>query len=146
MLSEGKHVPVLDYILSPVSNVNESSLAAPIIPFETMSETEKPAQLVSDKAPAKTRPIPFTAPWVVRRLKEDKLADALIALRVWTHEKRRIEANEETVVQIVALEEEDAIAAVQSLKGPKCYVRGRKGSQLNLPVVLQRSHPPYPTM
>ncbi len=120
MLSGGKHVSVLDYILTPVSIENGSNMAAPTIPFkfhDTMTETEKPAQLVNDKAPAKTRPIPFTAPWVVRCLKEDKLTDALIALRVWTHEKRRMEANEETIGQIVALEEEDAIAAVRSLKG-----------------------------
>ena len=100
MLSGGKHVSVLDYILTPVSIENESNMAAPTIPFEfhdTTTETENPVQLVNDNAPAKTHPIPFTAPWVVQRLKEDKLTDVLIALRVWMHEKRRMEAKMQDV-------------------------------------------------
>lgn len=146
VLSEGKNVPVLDYILNPVSNPLYSE-AVPLVPYTSSSvtrdltetETTKPVPESKDESQksSATRPTPFTAPWVVRRIKEDKIENALTTLRVWMPDKRRLEANEETIRHIVSLSDDEAIEAIRSLKGPKRFVRGSKGMQLSIPVALQ---------
>lgn len=84
-----------------------------------------------------SHPTPYTAPWVMRRLKEDKPEQAVAHLKIWMSEKRHSEANEETVRLLLALDDEEAIEAIGRLKGPKKYVKGSKGYQLDLPVLLQ---------
>ncbi len=79
---------------------------------------ELPKPLTKDELPKPERFKPHTAPWVVQRLKMDKLEDALTTLRVWTHGKQQMEASAEIVNHIKVLEEEDTVKAVNIQKKP----------------------------
>src|SRR5215471_16395288 len=77
-----------------------------------------------------TRHDPYTAPWVVARLR-DSPQRAIGILRIWAHERRR-DIDDGTIDEINALPEEIAIKAVEELKIPRAFVRGTGGTKLNL--------------
>ena len=107
--------------------------------FAPFCETieRKPVQPDVPVAPMVERATPFTAPWVVRRIKEDKPQDALIQLRLWMPDKRRVEATEELVRLVASLDEEEALQAVYELRSRRRYVRGTNGRELKIPALLQ---------
>lgn len=87
---------------------------------------------------AKSRPKyarPWSIAWVLRRLKED-LTKAIGILDIWVHKKRWREVTRETLEELRQLSEEDATAALDELAKPKRYVRGGRGSQMDVAVVL----------
>lgn len=81
--------------------------------------------------------MPFTAPWVIRRIKEDQTENALTQLRIWMPERRREEANEEMINRIRQLSDEHALSALKSLRKPRMFIRGSKGMQLDVTAILR---------
>ena len=81
-------------------------------------------------------PIPFTAPWVVKRLGQGPIAEALTVLRSQMVASRQNEISEELVQAINTLEKSEAVAAVRALVGPKRFIRGNGGNQLAVPLIL----------
>jgi hypothetical protein len=79
---------------------------------------------------------PFSTVWTARRLYQDKPESALAALSLWTHKKRSKEVSHETIKELNALSDENVILALEELKGPKKYIRGTGGQQLNLTAQL----------
>lgn len=57
-------------------------------------------------------------------------------LRCWVHRKRLQEATRETAKKIASLAEEDALAALEELAGPKKFIRGGRGNQMDIPLVV----------
>lgn len=79
----------------------------------------------------KTREAPFTAPWIIRRIREDQTEKALTQLKIWG------EADEEMVDRIRQLSDKDALSALKSLRKPRMFIRGSKGMQLDVTAILQ---------
>ena len=106
---------------------------------ESFCETieQKPVRSDVPPTPPTSRAKPFTAPWVVRRIKEDKLTDALVQLRLWMPDRRRVEATEELVQLVASLDDDEALQAVYELRSRRRYVRGSKGRELKVPALLQ---------
>ena len=120
-----------DNDVPPVNNYACNSIP-PVIPSPS-SEPENQAQPdtpSTPKIPFK-RHTPFSAPWIVARLR-DSPDRALPLLRNWSHSKRCREMNDDTVREINDLSEELAIRAVKELKKPHVYVRGTSGSKLSI--------------
>lgn len=84
-----------------------------------------------------SREVPFTAPWIIRRIREDQTEKALTQLRIWMPERHRIEADQEMVNQLQHLSHEQSLIALKTLRKPRMFIRGSKGSQLDVPVILQ---------
>lgn len=80
---------------------------------------------------------PFTAPWVIRRIRDDELDNALTQLRIWMPEKRREEVDTDLVNNLRQLKDEEALTAMKMLRKPRMFIRGSKGLQLDIPVLLQ---------
>jgi hypothetical protein len=75
----------------------------------------------------------WTAEWMLKRLKEEKNEDLLMAqLKTFIHPKRSIEASIETVSKLVKLPDEEAIGILAEFQKPPRYIRGTKGNQLDL--------------
>lgn len=64
---------------------------------------------------------------MLRRLQQDTIAESLLTLRHWMHDKRRQEISEDLINQIKQLNKDQAIAAIRLLKEPKHFVSGRNG-------------------
>ena len=96
------------------------------------SATVKPA-----KVQKQDLPIPFTPPWIVRRLRNDSLDESLTTLRTWMTHKRHQEIGKDLIQDITKLPDEEASKAVESLAGPKKFITGVKGNELMLPIQLQ---------
>lgn len=122
---------------NPVDNLNNDSF----IYSSSERQSTKTAQEKTQKTPRRARrdlPIPYTAPWVLKRVTEGRLEDALTILRVWMPMTRRDEVSEELVNQIMALESEPALEAIQELAGSRRFIRRPGKQQLMLPVLLER--------
>ena len=91
-------------------------------------EEEKRYTLPNHKTPQFT---PFTAPWVVERLKDQPEERAIPILRNWAHPKRHMEINRQTIDVINKLNDGEAVDAVEELKEPRVWIRGTKGSKLS---------------
>ncbi|KAI8994100.1 hypothetical protein BD414DRAFT_400161, partial [Trametes punicea] len=78
---------------------------------------------------------PWTAEWVVQRLRENDVR-AIATLRNWVHKKRQQEATYETLQQIRELPDADAILVLQELARPKQFIRGGRGDQMDIPLTL----------
>jgi len=78
----------------------------------------------------------FTAPWIIQRLQEDPLERSLSTLAAWTHHKRQLEVNAETIHEINELSTEDALTAVNELRCSKSYIQGTGGTKLQMRVIL----------
>ncbi|KAI0349087.1 hypothetical protein OH77DRAFT_1415564, partial [Trametes cingulata] len=84
---------------------------------------------------ASSRPSPWTAEWVIKRLREDDVR-AIVILRNWVHKKRQQEATHETLQQIRELSDDDAIMVLRELARPKQFIRGGRGNQMDIPLTL----------
>ena len=82
-------------------------------------------------------PKPFTAEWTLRRIRRDPELHALRALQSITHPERSQEATLGILQTIKELNDQTALAALKLMQESKRYIRGRKGHQLNLSVVLK---------
>lgn len=71
----------------------------------------------------KEHKMPFTAPWVIRRIKEDQTKNALTQLRIWMPERRREEADEEMINRIRQLSDEDTLCSKITAKTKNVYQR-----------------------
>ena len=80
---------------------------------------------------------PFTSPWILQRIRSDESPQALTTLRSWVHQKRRPEVDDNLIRTLSELDEETALQALESLLRPRKYIRGGKGQQLDLPVLLE---------
>jgi hypothetical protein len=78
-------------------------------------EEEKRYTLPNHKTPRFT---PFTAPWVVERLKDQPEERAVPILRIWAHPKRHREINRQTIDSINKLNDGEAVDAIEELKEP----------------------------
>jgi hypothetical protein len=74
--------------------------------------------------PKQQRPrfAPFTAPWVVERLKDQPEERAIPILRVWAHPKRHMEINRQTIDVINKLNDGEAVDAIEELKDPQVFI------------------------
>ena len=99
---------------SPVSSISNSFIysSSSLPDDKPKPATTKDGRKGRLKRSLKDLPIPHTAPWVVRRLREDKLQDALTVLRIWSPSSRRAELDEQLVQTINGLEEPRALLAV----------------------------------
>jgi RNase H-like domain found in reverse transcriptase/Reverse transcriptase (RNA-dependent DNA polymerase)/Integrase zinc binding domain/Chromo (CHRromatin Organisation MOdifier) domain len=91
-------------------------------------EEEKRYTLPNHKTPRFT---PFTAPWVVERLKDQPEERAVPILRIWAHPKRHREINRQTIDSINKLNDGEAVDAIEELKEPRVFIRGTRGSKLS---------------
>lgn len=133
IISTLSHVSPVSCIPNPP--VNNTAILP--IPETLHEEIEMKPVKTTDQAPAEQRPKPFTAPWLVRRIKEDRLEDALTQLRIWMPDKRRPEATEELIRLVASMDEEDALQAVYELRSKRRYIKGTKGRELKVPALLQ---------
>lgn len=78
---------------------------------------------------------PGSGLWVLRRLQEGTERSVSV-LRCWVHRKRLQEATHETAKEIASLAEEDALAALEELAGPKKFIRGGRGNQMDIPLIV----------
>ena len=75
----------------------------------------------------------WTAEWMLKRLKEEKNEDLLMAqLKTFIHSKKSVEASTETADKLVKLPDEEAIGILTEFQNPPKYIRGTRGNQLNL--------------
>ena len=88
------------------------------------------------KTSRKDLPTPHTAPWILRRLRNDSLIESRATLKHWMPFKRRRELTDDLLQQVKALPEEDALKAIRELKSTKQFVKGKGGNQLTIPVQL----------
>ncbi|KAI0069432.1 hypothetical protein K474DRAFT_1576167, partial [Panus rudis PR-1116 ss-1] len=73
--------------------------------------------------------------WVLHRLQEQ--TDASIGiLCIWTHNSKQTEATHDSMADILKLDESDALWSLNQLRGPKQYIRGTRGNQMDVPLVL----------
>lgn len=100
---------------------------------DIFDKTECETQTVKTKE----RKLPFSAPWVIQRIKEDPVDKALTQLRIWMPERRREEADEDMVIKIRQLSDTDAASALKTLRKPRMFIRGSKGMQLDVTAILQ---------
>ena len=64
----------------------------------------------------------WTAEWMLKRLKEEKNEDLLMAqLKTFIHSKRSIEASTETAGKLVKLPDEEAIEILTEFQNPDSY-------------------------
>ena len=121
-----------DYVI-PL-DVNSSSFSSS---FYSSSQTPPESKSVKNPRMKKEElPIPFTAPWIVRRIQQGKPSDLVPTLQAWVHSKRRREISEDLISQLTSLPADELLQAVRDLLEPRQYIRGTKGYQLDLPVVL----------
>ena len=84
------------------------------------------------------RSTPFSQDWVARQvLTEAQDGKVKVHLRQWMNYKRHQEIDDELVNHLRKLEKEQLKEAIKELGGQKRYVRGSKGNQLAIPLILQ---------
>jgi hypothetical protein len=80
---------------------------------------------------------PRTAMWVTQRLAESPQEQRKGILGLWVHPKRQAEVTDETIEEINALSDEDAMEALKELRRPIQYIRKQGGQQMNFEARLQ---------
>jgi hypothetical protein len=80
---------------------------------------------------------PRTAMWVAQRLAESPQEQRKGILGLWVHPKRQAEVTDETIEEINALSDEDAMEALKELRRPIQYIRKQGGQQMNFEARLQ---------
>ena len=78
----------------------------------------------------------WQTPWMVRRIWERPLDQALESLCIWTHESRQAEVTKELVTNLNQGTEDRAVWHLNNLKRQPKYVMGTGKRQLNLLVVV----------
>ena len=82
--------------------------------------------------------VPFSNSWVVRRIKEDSNDQVRLVLLSLICKERRKEVTDELVEFIHQLSVENVEVAVGTLKEPIRFIKGGRGKQLTLPVMVIR--------
>ena len=82
--------------------------------------------------------VPFSNPWVVRRIKENSNNQVQPVLLSLVCEERREEVTDELVEFICQLSVENVKVAVGTLKEPIYFIKRGRGKQLTLPVMVIR--------
>ena len=79
--------------------------------------------------------IPFSGSWVLQRLREGT-SRSLGVLHNWVHQKRICEATCETMQEVSKLADEAALEALRELAGPKKFIHGHKGNQMDVTITV----------
>ena len=82
--------------------------------------------------------VPFSNPWVVRRIKEDSNDQVQPVLPFLVYKERREKMTNELVEFIYQLSVEDMKVAVETLKEPICFIKKDRKKQLTLLVIVIR--------
>jgi hypothetical protein len=134
-------LPIVESASSPCNNFLFTTTIPDANISPTSSSTSEKEETVHQEPQKPTLPeqsndkhTPFTAPWIVARLR-DSPGQAIGILRTWSHDKR-LDVDDTAIAEINALSEETAIKAVEELKTPRAYVRGTKGTKLSLPATV----------
>jgi hypothetical protein len=77
-----------------------------------------------------------TALWVTQRLAEEPQEKRIGIFRVWANPRHHPEITQETIKEINALSNGDAIKALNKLKKPPQYIYSQSGNQMNLDLWL----------
>lgn len=85
--------------------------------------------------PKWVRETPWTAKWILQWIKYD-LDAAIHVLEQWVHRKRLVEASKESAEKLATCDPEEAIRVLDEFREPPKFIRGRKGSQMDVPMVL----------
>jgi hypothetical protein len=75
--------------------------------------------------------------WVAQRLAESPQEQRKGILGLWVHPKRQAEVTDETIEEINALSDQDAMEALKELQLPIQYIRKQGGQQMNFEARLQ---------
>lgn len=124
-------------IISPDNNMITNILSSQVQNTINLRDVSNKPECEPKPVRNKEHKLPFTAPWVIRRIKEDQTENALTQLRIWMPERRREEADEEMINRIRQLSDKDALIALKSLRKPRMFIRGSKGMQLDVTAILQ---------
>ena len=126
---------VSDEILDMFSIVPSSSKIQTLtVPYETCDKSETVKSAERDVR----RPTPFSTEWVVKQVHEDDRTDRIgMHLRQWMNEKRHPEIDEELINHLKGLTKEQLTEAVAELRKPKKFIRGTRGNQLSVPIIIQ---------
>ena len=100
-----------------------------------MAESSKP---MKSKIHQQDLLVPFSNPWVVRRIKKDSNDQVWLVLLSLVYKKRREEVTNEFVEFIYQLNVEDAKIVIRILKEPICFIKGDREKQLILPIIVIR--------
>jgi hypothetical protein len=79
--------------------------------------------------------IPYSNKWTLTHLQNHSIRSISI-LRKWSHSKRHREITRNTIQEICALDAREALKALNDLKKPHVYVRGTRGSKLEIQTQL----------
>ena len=108
------------------------------VPCGKMCEHIEPKKSAKKEEVEVKRPTPFSQDWVVRQvMTEAQDGKVKVHLRQWMNYKRHQEIDDELVNHLRTLNKEQLKEAIKELGGQKRYVRGSKGNQLAVPVILQ---------
>lgn len=112
------------------------SFSSPLKPLFPSSKPASEEPTSPKKQTPEDYPHPFTAPWIRRRLHRDSLEESMATLRHWMPQVRRSEVSESLIRAVNDLPDDKAVEAIQDLKKPKRFIKGRDGHQLTIPVQL----------
>ena len=120
----------------PPSLVNKKPIVIDDLP--SPPETLTARQTFYDRPLPKilTRPTPFSAIWVISRLRDCRPELAAAHLRIFAHPRRRREVDITAVEEINKLPPDDALRAVHEFKNPRVFVRGTTGRKLELKAAI----------
>ena len=107
--------------------------------IQSISSSHSPSsesKSVKEKKNKRSLHTPFTKAWLIQRVVKDKEQQSIPLLRSWVHAKRRDEINSDLVQHLKELDPEMALQAIDDLTRPRQYIRGGKGQQLDVPVIL----------
>jgi len=104
----------------------------------TIDTASQQSTILSSKPSEKpVRHKPWSPEWLNQILRSAQMPRAVGHLRAWMPDKREREATDQMVLAIRKLANDDAITAIKSLKRNKKFVRGTKGQDLKLSVVVE---------
>ena len=84
------------------------------------------------------RPTPFSQDWVVKQVVTEAQDEKIkMHLCQWINYRHHQEIDDELVNHLRTLNKEQLKEAIRELGGQKRYVRGSKGNQLAIPLILQ---------
>ena len=122
-------------LIKVFNNFSSSASNKIIYSSKFLAESLKP---VKSKTHQQDLLVPFSNPWVVRRIKEDSNDQVQLVLLSLVCKERREEVTDKLVECIYQLSAEDVEVVVGTLKKLICFVKGGKGKQLTLPVIVIR--------
>ena len=100
-------------------------------------DTEQSTKLSTMPSEKPVRHKPWTPEWLDQMIRKLDNPQAVGYLRAWMPNRRELEATEATIMALRELDHNDAIIAIKSLKRHKKFVRGTKGQDLKLNVIVE---------